>query len=91
MTSSSTGGPSTFLTHTIPTDATAEKDQTITGPLSVLMFSVKAGTPVLVSLRNNHKLFGKVKAFDRHCNMVMEGTSFYFFVVTGWCMYNGNI
>ena len=43
------------------------------GPLSVLMYSVKNNTPVLVSLRNNHKLLGHVKAFDRHCNLVMTG------------------
>ena len=24
-------------------------------------------------LRNNKKLLGRVKAFDRHCNMVLEG------------------
>jgi small nuclear ribonucleoprotein D2 len=27
---------------------------------------------VVILLRNNRKLFGRVKAFDRHCNMVME-------------------
>ena len=27
---------------------------------------------MLILLRNNRKLFGRVKAFDRHCNMVME-------------------
>lgn len=26
---------------------------------------------VLVSLRNNKRLLGRVKAFDRHCNMVL--------------------
>ena len=57
-----------------PTDAAlAEKDQILTGPLSVLMFAVKNNSPVLISLRNNHKLMGRVKAFDRHCNLVMEG------------------
>ena len=24
-------------------------------------------------VRNNKKLLGRVKAFDRHCNMVLEG------------------
>ena len=42
------------------------------GPLSVLMHSVKNNSQVLVNLRNNHKLLGRVKAFDRHCNMVLE-------------------
>ena len=26
-------------------------------------------TQVLVNVRNNHKLLGRVKAFDRHCNL----------------------
>ena len=25
------------------------------------------------AFRNNKKLLGRVKAFDRHCNMVLEG------------------
>lgn len=28
--------------------------------------------PVIISLRNNHKLIARVKAFDKHCNMVLE-------------------
>lgn len=43
-----------------------------TGPLSVLMQSVKNNTQVLINCRNNHKLLARVKAFDRHCNMVLE-------------------
>ena len=27
---------------------------------------------VLINCRNNHKLLARVKAFDRHCNMVLE-------------------
>ena len=27
---------------------------------------------MLISLRNNRKLLARVKAFDRHCNMVLE-------------------
>jgi len=48
------------------------KDQATSGPLSLLTDCVKNGSPVLVNLRNNHKLLGRVKAYDRHCNMVME-------------------
>ena len=33
---------------------------------------VKGNNDILVALRNNKKLLGKVKAFDRHMNMVME-------------------
>merc|ERR1712166_97043 len=43
-----------------------------TGPLSVLTQSVKNNTQVLINCRNNKKLLGRVKAFDRHCNMVLE-------------------
>jgi small nuclear ribonucleoprotein D2 len=43
-----------------------------TGPLSVLTTSVKTNSQVLVNCRNNRKLLGRVKAFDRHCNMVLE-------------------
>ena len=43
-----------------------------TGPLSVLMQSVKQNTQILINCRNNHKLLARVKAFDRHCNMVLE-------------------
>ncbi|KAJ9101747.1 Small nuclear ribonucleoprotein Sm D2 [Naganishia friedmannii] len=42
------------------------------GPLSVLQQSVRNNTQVLISLRNNKKLLGRVKAFDRHANMVLE-------------------
>merc|ERR1719198_1640506 len=49
-----------------------EKDMMTSGPLSVLMHSVKNNTQVVVNLRNNHKLLARVKAFDRHCNMVLE-------------------
>ncbi|EOR01386.1 hypothetical protein E3P92_01550 [Wallemia ichthyophaga] len=42
------------------------------GPLSVLQQSVKNNTQILVSLRNNRKLLARVKAFDRHSNMVLE-------------------
>ncbi|XP_036204465.1 small nuclear ribonucleoprotein Sm D2-like [Myotis myotis] len=42
-----------------------------TGPLSVLTQSVKNNTQVLINCRNK-KLLGRVKAFDRHYNMVLE-------------------
>merc|ERR1719384_736995 len=43
-----------------------------TGPLSVLTQSVKNNTQILINCRNNKKLLARVKAFDRHCNMVLE-------------------
>ncbi len=42
------------------------------GPFSLLTKSVKANNEILIALRNNKKLLGRVKAFDRHMNMVME-------------------
>ncbi|MCO5572555.1 hypothetical protein L7F22_026310 [Adiantum nelumboides] len=57
-----------------PMDVDQEKkeDEFNTGPLSVLTMSVKNNTQVLINCRNNKKLLGRVKAFDRHCNMVLE-------------------
>lgn len=50
----------------------SDDDELNTGPLSVLTQSVKSNTQVLINCRNNKKLLGRVKAFDRHCNMVLE-------------------
>jgi small nuclear ribonucleoprotein D2 len=52
--------------------AQREQEEFSTGPLSVLTQSVKNNTQVLINCRNNKKLLGRVKAFDRHCNMVLE-------------------
>ncbi|CAO2604426.1 Small nuclear ribonucleoprotein Sm D2 [Lemmus lemmus] len=49
-----------------------EEEEFNTGPLSVLTQSVKNNTQVLINCRNNKKLLGRVKACDRHCNMVLE-------------------
>ena len=40
--------------------------------MSVLQNAVKGRNQVLISCRNNKKLLGRVKAFDRHANMVLE-------------------
>jgi small nuclear ribonucleoprotein D2 len=42
------------------------------GPLSVLANSVKTNSQVLVNCRNNRKLLARVKAFDRHLNLILE-------------------
>ena len=34
--------------------------------------TITKSTQVLINCRNNKKLLGRVKAFDRHCNMVLE-------------------
>lgn len=49
-----------------------EAYETSQGPLSVLQQSVRNNTQILISLRNNKKLLARVKAFDRHSNMVLE-------------------
>lgn len=39
------------------------------GPFSVLYKAVRSNTQVLINVRNNHKLLGRVKAYDRHMNL----------------------
>ena len=47
-----------------------EEHEISQGPLSVLQQAVRNHTQILISLRNNKKLLARVKAFDRHSNMV---------------------
>ncbi|KAF8922386.1 Sm-like ribonucleoprotein, partial [Mucidula mucida] len=47
-----------------------EEHEISQGPLSVLQQAVRNHTQVLISLRNDKKLLARVKAFDRHSNMV---------------------
>ncbi len=47
-----------------------EEHEISQGPLSVLQQAVRNNTQILISLRNNKKLLARVKAFDRHSNMV---------------------
>merc|ERR1712098_56518 len=49
-----------------------EEEELNKGPLSLLAESVRTSSQVLINVRNNRKLLGRVKAFDRHCNMVLE-------------------
>ena len=42
------------------------------GPLSLLKDSVKKNTQILIYCRNNRKILSRVRAFDRHMNMVLE-------------------
>ncbi|ORM40275.1 Vacuolar protein-sorting-associated protein 11 -like protein [Babesia sp. Xinjiang] len=41
------------------------------GPLSVLEACVRDNSQVLINCRSNRKLLGRVKAFDRHFNMIL--------------------
>ncbi|KAI5678105.1 hypothetical protein M9H77_09055 [Catharanthus roseus] len=61
-----------FSSKPMEEDVKNEEEEFNTGPLSILMLSVKNNTQVLINCRNNRKLLGRVRAFDRHCNMVLE-------------------
>ena len=43
------------------------------GPFSVLDSAMTSKSQVLVCCRNDKKLMGFVRGFDRHFNMIMEG------------------
>ena len=43
------------------------------GPMKLLTESLVDQTKVLIRLRNNKRLVGRVRAFDKHWNMVLEG------------------
>lgn len=42
------------------------------GPLSILQNALNNHMQVLINCRNNKKLLCRVKAFDKHLNMVLE-------------------
>ncbi|EQK98360.1 small nuclear ribonucleoprotein Sm D2 [Ophiocordyceps sinensis CO18] len=52
--------------------AQLEEHEFSAGPLSILQTAVRSHVQVLISIRNNRKLLARVKAFDRHCNMILE-------------------
>ena len=49
-----------------------EQHEMTYGPLSLLLAAVRSNAQVLIAMRNNRKLLARIKAFDRHCNMVLE-------------------
>jgi len=49
-----------------------EEYEITNGPLGLLQTAVQSHVQVLISLRSNKKMLARVKAFDRHCNMVLE-------------------
>ncbi|EEA06074.1 LSM domain-containing protein [Cryptosporidium muris RN66] len=58
----------------VPTNnevAEVTKDGPNEGPLSLLSECVRTNTQILVNCRNNRKILGRVKAFDRHCNLLL--------------------
>jgi small nuclear ribonucleoprotein D2 len=62
---SSTIDPSSSLSSEHATDLQS-------GPFAVLYHAVRSNSQVLVNVRNNHKLLGRVKAYDRHFNLLLE-------------------
>jgi small nuclear ribonucleoprotein D2 len=42
------------------------------GPFSLLYDAVRNNTQILINVRNNHKYLARVKAYDRHMNLLLE-------------------
>mmetsp|Transcript_18138 Transcript_18138/g.20930 ORF Transcript_18138/g.20930 Transcript_18138/m.20930 type:complete len:117 (+) Transcript_18138:124-474(+) len=42
------------------------------GPFGLLYNAVRSNNQILVNVRNNHKLLARVKAYDRHMNLLLE-------------------
>lgn len=56
-----------------PADAESEHATDLkSGPFSVLFQAVKNNSQILINVRNNHKLLARVKAYDRHFNLLLE-------------------
>lgn len=78
-------------THKIDTMSTEDAEAPAandlkSGPFSVLYNAVRGNTQVLVNVRNNHKLLGRVKAYDRHMNLYVRGHfNIILLVVIGYC------
>ena len=53
-------------------DRAAPEDNFEVGPYSLLLSAARLGEQVIVSCRNNRKVVGRVKAFDRHLNLLLE-------------------
>mmetsp|Transcript_14140 Transcript_14140/g.20346 ORF Transcript_14140/g.20346 Transcript_14140/m.20346 type:complete len:144 (+) Transcript_14140:42-473(+) len=58
-------------TTTIPAEGAAGVDLK-SGPFTLLYNAVKSNTQILINVRNNHKLLARVKAYDRHMNLLLE-------------------
>lgn len=53
-------------------DRVPQEDNFEVGPYSMLLSCSRLGEQVIVSCRNNRKVIGRVKAFDRHLNLLLE-------------------
>jgi small nuclear ribonucleoprotein D2 len=54
-----------------PTEGSAGTDLR-SGPFSLLYEAVRTNTQILINVRNNHKYLARVKAYDRHMNLLLE-------------------
>ena len=68
-------GPLQVLTNSVKTNSQVTSSQTPRAARTAcrgLLSPPCGAVQVLISCRNNRKLLGRVKAFDRHCNMILE-------------------
>ena len=49
-----------------------EEEMINEGPLSLLKEAVRTNSQILIYCRNNRKLLGRIRAFDRHMNIILE-------------------
>ena len=49
-----------------------QEDHFETSPFNILLSSIRNGDQVIISLKNNRKILARVKAFDRHLNLILE-------------------
>ena len=73
-------GPLSVLTTSVKTNSQVHaRTGALCGPSvqtsRTPRFDLSPLPQVLINCRNNHKLLGRVKAFDRHCNMIMENVT----------------
>ena len=47
------------------------------GPMSMLTACTEDNCQVVINCRNNRKLLGRIKAFDRHMNLILENVHEY--------------
>ena len=50
----------------------AEEEMINEGPLSLLKEAVRTNSQIVIYCRNNRKLLGRIRAFDRHMNIILE-------------------
>ena len=51
--------------------------EVVSGPMGMLTECTEENCQVLINCRNNRKLLGRIKAFDRHMNLILENVHEY--------------